>query len=147
MTHQAPTFAPGTATTTAQKRGKQYERKALVALEEVYAHELVPHPWFYYQDRFDHPRWCQPDALLIRPYQGKITIIEIKLRHTADAYHQLFELYLPIVKWTFGPQWKYSCCEVVRWYDAAEKVPEPARLCNEPDLANPGVFGVYICRT
>lgn len=146
LTHDSPSF-PNQPRTDAQKRGILYEKKARARLEEQYEHEFIPNPWFWYREkRRRRGHYCQPDGLIIRPQSRKIIIVEIKLRHTQDAYYQLRELYLPVVQHVFGPEWRYGTIEVVRWYDPAEPTPEPARLCKEPHVVNPGVFGVHICR-
>lgn len=147
MTHEEPPWPPHEHYTDAQRRGLRYEGKAVKALEETYSPHFLPHPWFYYRDRHDsRARWCQPDGILIFPHSAKIVVTEIKLRHTREAYYQLFELYLPVVMHTFGHIWRYGCLEVVRWYDPSESVPKTAHLCKEPSVINPGVFGVHILR-
>lgn len=146
LTHESPPFH-SQPRTGAQKRGLAYERKALRELENRYKHEFIPHPWFWYKETHSlRGHYCQPDGLLIRVKARQIIVTEIKLRHTADAYYQLFDLYLPVVRAVFGAGWSYGAVEVVRWFDPDEPVPAPARLCKRPDVVNQGVFGVHICR-
>lgn len=145
LTHDTPAFARNGRYTPGQMRGIRYERKIVEYLERKHSYRFIPHPWFYYKDRHeDRARWCQPDGLLFSA-RGRLTICEIKLRHTRDAYYQLFELYLPIVKHVF-PGWKHAVVEIVRWFDSAEPTPEKAFLCKEPELVDPGAFGVTICK-
>jgi len=74
-----------------------------------------------------------------------ITIVEVKLQHTSDAWWQVKQLYLPIVATAFPPDlWRYNYVEVVRWHDPAISFPENYRLV--PDLLALGEdqFGVHI---
>lgn len=145
LTHDDPGFPKRRRRTPAQQRGVLYEKRVHGVLEGRFRHEYLPSPWFYYKDVWARRAyWCQPDGLLLLPRQGKIIICEVKLRHTREAYYQLFELYLPVVKHAFGPAWGYSCCEIVRWYDPAEPCPEPPVMAKSPDIVNPGAFGVHI---
>lgn len=145
LTSDSPHF-PSVHRSEAQLRGIRYEKAAKRILEEQYNHEFIPGPWFWYREKRRRGHFCQPDGLIIQPRHRRIIITEIKLRHTQDAYFQLFDLYLPVVMKTFGKEWRYGCVEIVRWYDPAEPTPEPPALCREPHVVNPGVFGVHICR-
>lgn len=147
LTHEEPHFQGNRRYNGVQARGINYERKAIRVMDEAYAERFLAHPWFFYRDRDDaRGRWCQPDGLLILPEKAKIVICEIKLRHVADAYFQLFDLYLPVVKMSFGSEWEFACCEIVRWYDPAEPVPQKAHLCKEVKTASPGEFAVNILK-
>lgn len=134
--------------TSVQKAGIAYERKVQGLLAQVYGDLYVPSPWFTYRLRGPRTRrasWCQPDGLLFEPGRQRITCIEVKLRHTPDAWHQLFEQYIPLLRFAFTA-WKVAGCEVVRWYDPAISCPQRAFLCKRPEDVNLNAFGVHICR-
>lgn len=102
--------------TRAQQAGLRYELAVHRALLRDFT-TYLPAPWISYTL---HGRriWCQPDGLLFNPNDGIITIVEIKLHHTDDAFDQLINRYLPLVQAFFPPRlWRYRICEVCRWYD------------------------------
>lgn len=126
--------------------GLRYEAKAHQHFEGLYGDYYIPSPWFIFKEvGVDKPRWCQPDALLLYPQEGKITLIECKLQHTSDAWWQLKWLYLPVIVKAFPHDlWDFSMCEVVKWYDPAVSFPEKVKLRPNVDETRPGEFGVHI---
>ena len=105
--------------------------------------------WFRYTTK-DHPqRWnfAQPDGLLIDPWKGKITIVEIKYNHTAEAYFQLVDRYLRLCNHFFGTErWVFSIVEVVHWYDCAVAFPTQPAIRDRIEDVRPDEFGVHVCR-
>jgi hypothetical protein len=74
-----------------------------------------------------------------------MTIAEIKLKHTADAWWQLRRLYEPVLAKLFGAdQWRFSFLEIVRWYDPHTAFPQAHALIREPSRMTPGALGVHI---
>lgn len=106
----------------------------------------IPSVWFNYSDSEADDKWCQADGLIVDPHKGRIIIVEVKLRHCATAYFQLFKTYLPVLQELFGGTYEISCIEVVRWFDCATLVPRTPALCKEPMQARQGQFNVYIWR-
>ena len=108
----------------------------------------VPSPWFTFGELGNsRPRWCQPDGLLFQVADLLITIVEVKLQHTPDAWWQTKQLYLPVLARAFPPNlWEYNICEVVKWYDPAIVFPEAHRLAASPLILAPGQFGVHILK-
>lgn len=70
--------------------------------------------------------------------------MEIKYQHTPDAWFQLKELYLPVIKVALGPAWQLGLMEVVKWYDPATFFPERIALCADPLRPPLGRIGVHI---
>lgn len=157
-----PDFARAKRARGAKRAGLRYQERVNARFENEYAHEFLPGPWIRFRDESG---WhvCQPDGLIIQPRRLKITVLEFKLKHTRDAWRQLFLLYLPVVAHAFsvagpvqarsastslavGAAWRFAACEVVRWFDPAEQTPAPVALCARPEDASPGAFGVHICR-
>lgn len=118
------------------------------ALEDEYGGLYLPGPWFeFYSSGVSHKRWCQPDGLLFQPYDHTITIIEIKLQHTADAWWQTKMLYLPVVAAVFPPElWCYNICEIVKWLDPATHFPWPTRRVGNLAMLKMNDFGIHIMR-
>lgn len=130
--------------TGARAQGIRYEKKVHAEMFERYPQHYINNPWFKFFER-EQLRWCQPDGLLIDIKQGLIVIVEVKYRHTGEAWWKLQHLYLPVVRAQFGPGWEYRCVEVVQWYDSATIFPG-AKLCEHLHMAPFLPFtGVHIC--
>lgn len=109
----------------------------------------IASPWLRFNLRETGSRhhWCQPDGLLLDPYAGLLTIVEIKYQHCADAWFQMNRLYGPVLRRMFpAPEWKFATCEVVKWFDCAVQTPEVPKLRDCPSKARPGEFAVFICK-
>ena len=91
-----------------------------------YSDICIVGPWVQFLSERQPKVWsfCQPDALIVDLRQGKITIVEIKLKHTSDAWWQIHALYAPVVKHMFGKDWDYCSVEIAKWFDAQTKFPE-----------------------
>jgi len=144
MQLETPPFIREHKRTGRRALGVRYERKAQAEFYERYPGFLAS-PWFHYQDR-EGDKWCQCDGLIINPWQGHLSIVEVKYQHTETAYEQLFKLYLPVVLALFGGLYRIGCVEVVKWFDPAIITPQPPMLCKDPDIAPPGKFNVHIWR-
>lgn len=137
------------AATAAQAAGMRYEQRAHGYLLETFkpipgvsTPLYAPAMWirFCTDGRLG---WCQPDGLLIDLDRSLITIIEIKLRHTPNAWWALRRLYEPLIRFLFGTSWRYAVCEVCRWYSPGPW-PEPIRMCPQPSNLGVNEFGVHI---
>lgn len=140
---QPPQFARAPSTKGRRGLGNRYEQ--LVHQEFVTRYPgYLPSMWLRFLDRDRYWKWCQPDGLLVNPWQGILTIVEVKYSHTNDAFVQLFKVYLPVVQAIFGGAYAIVCCEVCKWYDPAVLTDEPPQLCKHPDLAPAGRFNCHI---
>ena len=130
--------------TYAQKAGLRYERKALQHLVSLHPNFLEHLPFLYLSE--GKRKMAIPDGICFSRHLDCLTIIEIKVRHTEEAWHQLNLLYLPVVKRAF-PQHKIKLLEVVRWYEPEIKLPG-----NTMQVIDPGMhfesedydYGIYI---
>ena len=146
-----PPFITRTRRTGRRAQGVKYEQRAHDHHVELLEPYYVPNQWFRFRES-PAPgtvpgrwRWCEVDALLVRPSTGRITIIEYKYQHTSDAWWQLRRLYEPVVRKLFCPPfWSIALCEVVKWYDPAVKFPEPLRMVRDIRDAVPGSIGLHI---
>jgi hypothetical protein len=150
----APGFLRRKRARGAKAAGRAYEKKAQLALvEQAQTPHTVylPSPWFRYVEarQLGRLRYCQPDGLFF-DFSGrkrKIIIVEIKLRHTSEAFEQLYNRYLPIVATYFGCDlWHFALCEVVRWFDPATAFPVFPKLRKDIRMAEQGEVAVNICR-
>ena len=111
-------------TTGKQKAGVHFEK----AMSARFATEFEPfyyyNIWFKYSsESYRTEKFAEPDGLLFDIERGIITIVEIKLRHCTKAWWQLRQLYQPILQFLF-PDWKIEVCEVFRYANPNEKIPE-----------------------
>lgn len=130
-----------------QLRGIRYERYVHRELQAIHGPAYLPNPWIYYYD-FDagNYHYCQPDALLFDIPGGKITICEVKLKHTPMAQQQLLNLYLPCIRHIFGAQlWKFAICEITRFFDYKMSGPF-ITLTKDITACAPEEYSIFICR-
>lgn len=131
----------------ARGQGLRYEAKARAILEHSFRGFFVAQPWVEFTNGDSRPRLCQPDGLLFNFHRGTIVIVEMKLKHTSDAYFQLTQLYLPVVKKMFPKEgWKIALCEVVRWYDPSTVFPVVVRMRQHVEDCDPGCIGLHILK-
>lgn len=143
-----PFVVPHRTRNQARANGVRYEKKARSYLQEVFPDAIVLGPWIKFHSRGKAKAlYCQPDALILDIRAGSITVIEIKLKHTSDAWWQVRRLYLPLVQFIFGEDWNYISVEVVKWFDPHTKFPERVKFVDPADhlprLA-PSTFHVQI---
>ena len=111
-------------------------------MEQRFLLKYFPSTWFIYENKYGI-YYCQTDGLLFQRDEKKLTIIECKYQHTADAYFQLEELYVPVVSCAF-PRYTVATVEVVSWYDAAVRFPTAIKLRKDVVDVAPGEFAVHI---
>jgi len=126
--------------------GIRYEKKAQVYLGGELEEGYTGSPWLRFRSvESKRPRYCQPDGILFDIEGGRITIFEIKLQHTVDAWWQLEHLYMPVVQFLFPAKlWTLSVCELVKWYDPATAFPVKPKLMRDLRGARPEAFSVHI---
>lgn len=113
--------------TTARKRGLSYEEQALTLLSQRYPTIWI-HPVIKFYDD-SGLRMAIPDALLIDPEYNTVVLFEVKIRHTLDAYWQLWKLYKPLLEaLRYG---KVYCVEVVKSYDPSCVWPVECELVDD----------------
>ena len=129
--------------------GLRYEAKVQRHLLKGYD-GYMPGPWFKYttSDAPKRVNYAQPDGLLVNVEAGKIIICEMKYSHCAEAYFQLVDKYLPIVRKFFNNSelWEYATVEVVYWYDCAVAFPTKPKLRERIHDTRVGELAVHICR-
>ncbi len=121
-----PSFVvPRRSRSQAHASGIRYERRVHEHLAETFPIQAVLGPWIKFTSRGrDSPLYCQPDALLLDLRGGTITVVEIKIKHTSDAWWQIRRLYAPVVEHIFGEGWTYIAIEIAKWFDPHTRFPE-----------------------
>ncbi len=132
--------------------GLRYEAKVqrhLLAMFDGY----MPGPWFAYTTDEAPARinYAQPDGIIVDIARGQITICEMKYKHCADAYFQLLDKYLPIVRLFFNNLeeksiWTFATVEIVYWYDGTIAFPTKPRMRKQLRDVCPNELAVHICR-
>ncbi len=143
-----PGFAyNGRARSPARRAGQKYEASMQKRLDKDFGLAYLPGPWLRFLSVGDtKPSYCQPDGLLFLPEEGKLVLVEIKLKHCTEAWWQLKYKYLPVVEAIFPPDlWAIAICEVVKWFDPSTAFPEKVKLTPYVDKAPFDSFGVHIC--
>ena len=139
-----PPFRLSPARTARGKLGVRYERKVHARLEQSYGLEYFPSPWFAYHYR-GKIRYCQPDAILALDPRRTLLIVEVKYSHTSDAYWQLENVYLPVLRTFLGASsWSLATVEICKWFDATIQFPCPVALCEDLTQARTHSFNVHI---
>lgn len=132
--------------TGAKAAGLRYERKATDWLAREFPLSFSGQ-WFSFQDRLDDRqslRFCQVDFFALDPRAGVVTVVEIKLKHTADSWWQLVHLYSPVLARLFPrPQWSFQLVELCSWFDPATRYPTDFSLLRSVHSRHDGI-GVHI---
>ena len=137
---------PGGGKINRYKEGLRYERAAIRHLSGLFdaLGTLISEPCFRFSNGH-RSRFCFPDALVILPELSFDLLIEIKTRHTYDAWWQLRHLYYPVVRKAMGKSLKLL--EVTRSYDPAIILPEDeTRIVDEAQdvLESDAPYNIYI---
>lgn len=140
----SPPFSVNTKTRKpGAARGIRYERAVHKRLMKEYGSLWQPSPWFCYKSEKEEKRkFCQLDGILHLPGGGKV-LVEAKYSHCSDAYFQLTNLYLPVIRYLY-PEEPLVLCEVVKWYDPAVEFPCPVNMLPILHEARIGSFNVHI---
>lgn len=129
-----PEFVKRKATRGAKAVGVRYEKKVAEYVQGLA--ERVPEgaalfgPWLeFYSD--GRRRYCQPDIVFLDPANAQGICIEVKYRHCAEAWFQLWRLYVPVLEKLY-PRVSWGCCEIVKWFDPETAWPEAPSFTETP---------------
>ena len=147
LRHSPPFLPIAPRATERQKLGLRYERRVHERLLDRFGLRYIPGQWF----SFGLPgpdggvRYCQLDGILLDDERRVFTIIEFKYSHTANAYWQIENTYVPVIACFLRQSgWQIATCEVVKWYDPSVRFPRPVALRDDVSLVKPGEFAVHI---
>ena len=113
-------------------------------LEDRYGLSFIPGPWFEYENE-GSSGYCQTDGILLNESRRIILIVEVKYKHTPEAYWQLENLYLPVARVFFRESsWQLATVEVVKWFDPSTSCPKRPILQDDLEQVRPGQFAVHI---
>lgn len=144
-------FEPGgpqRGKSAAQNEGLRFERKVSRELCSRFPFFLQQVPFRFTSDFVTEK--CILDGMIFRAEglaERELCLVEIKRRHTADAWFQLRYLYHPVVQRAF-PGWRVRLLEVCKQFEASVALPEPYRLhlSIRAFLEEGGAFGVVCWR-
>lgn len=107
--------------TAAQANGRRYEEKALQFLEhwcKGNGYEARSKTWVQYFDEGGRVRYCEIDFMAIGQDSDNLLLVEVKLRHTREAFKQL-DRYKRLLR-ALHPPHHISCIELCRYFDRLE---------------------------
>jgi len=108
-----PSWIRGQCSKESQKAGQRFEARQQEKFLEKYDSFFEPEPWFRFED--NKRTWhCCPDGILW--LEKSPIIVEFKLSHTYQAWRQLKQLYLPVVK-AAHPNQYFRLLEVCKNFD------------------------------
>ena len=127
-----------------RRAGELYEARVHEYLARV-TQFYIPGPWIVFTEEGSaRKRWSQVDALLCDFISGKLTIVEVKLKHTERAWWQIRRQYEPLLRYIMAKGWKFAALEIAQWCDPHLPFPEPISWCKHPADAPIGGFGVHV---
>lgn len=121
------------------RRGLRFEAKVCKSFSATYGSRFISQlPFFFQEEMTRELKRGQrgkaiPDGLLFSPDWKELCIVEVKLRHSFDAWAQTHKFYKPIVDKAFGGAFKVRVLEVVQNYDPRIKLPFPTAIILSPD--------------
>ncbi len=82
---------------------------------------------------YSRPSTAIPDGLLLSGDARSLCIIEIKLRHSQDAWAQLNRFYLPLLRKIVGDSLVLRTLEICKYYDPGVQLPNGKELLLKPE--------------
>lgn len=124
----------------AKGNGIRFEKKVHAVLTATFTSYVSALPFRFIDVRGS--RTCIPDGIFT--YEGRVVVVEIKLRHCIEAWEQLRKLYFPVVTRAFGQSPRLL--EVVQHYVPEVVFPEPTLVMPtiQQYLASQAEMGVVI---
>lgn len=142
---------PSRGHSKAQLAGLRYEKRVHEKFETLYPKSswvgYGPAPWISFrQENSGALRWSQPDGFILDWRRSLIIIVEVKIKHSTNAWWGLRGLYEPVCACLFGSTWRLALCEVVNYFEPEVKWPEQPRMVRDPTHLKAGEIGVNIWR-
>lgn len=123
---------PGIANTSkmrgSRRAGLTHERKVGERLSALFGDGCWGDIWIGYESS-KKTSYCSPDFIVIDVILGLITVVECKLTHTEDAYYQLNNLYIPVIKKLF-PGFEVRGIEVCKNFERSTRYPVTPAIVN-----------------
>jgi len=122
----------------AARAGLRFERDVFSKLSKIYKNRLLFGVPLSFQEVHRHaaysrPQTAIPDGFLLSRDGKSLGILEVKLRHSTDAWFQLNKFYLPLVRRVAGSSLVLRTVEICRYYDPGVKLPKEKRILDELD--------------
>lgn len=112
----------------AQINGLRYEAQVLRLLEDRFPLAVSHLGFRYVSDGRSYTCW--PDAIVFNERLKIINVVEVKWRHTVDAWVHFKELYLPVIKKAF-PSCSVHAIEVCKAYDPNVRLPGQPKIMTD----------------
>lgn len=118
----------------AARLGLRFEKQVLDSLQRNFTDRLATGVPLSFQEAtskngfYQRPSTAIPDGLLLSRDRKILLCIEIKLRHSTDAWFQLNRFYLPILRRAVGNSLILRTLEICRYYDPGVRLPETKEL-------------------
>lgn len=104
----------------ARAAGHRFEAKVVKALEQKYP-SFTTSLAFQFKTEYAEKNICIVDGLLA--LDDEVVVVEVKLRHTVDAWFQLRKLYQPVLKKALNKP--IRALEICSVYEPQARFPEP----------------------
>lgn len=121
------------------RRGLRFEAKVLHVFSALLGNRFTSQLPFFFQEEMggDFKRGQRGkiilDGLVISPDRAQVGIVEVKLRHSGEAWYQTNEFYKPIVQKAFGQAVEVRTIEVVHLYDPRVRLPQEKAILGSLD--------------
>ncbi len=131
----------------AARRGLRFEAKVLERFQRLYGRRFISQLSFFFENEMTpdgRPGTrgeAVPDGLLFSPDYKQVLLLEVKLRHSGDAWWQTNKFYKPILEKAFFGLIEVTPVEVVQHYDPRVRLPVPQAVLLSLDEA----FSVRPC--
>lgn len=118
----------------AAKLGLRFEKAVLEKLHLSFNDRLITGVPLSFQEGasrngfYQRPSTAIPDGLLLSPCKRVLCILELKLRHSTDAWFQLNRFYLPIMGRICGSSMRLRVLEICKYYDPGVRLPQEKAL-------------------
>jgi hypothetical protein len=110
----------------ARRAGMLYEREMHIEFSRRFDGRYCPGPWIEFEGDNGF-KYCQPDGFLLDWEEGRVLIVEFKLKNTEYMCFQLRDLYMPVVR-TLLPEFEVSGVAICKNYDCGIQTASPMPL-------------------
>lgn len=117
-----PAFTLNKRPRGSKREGHRFERRVGEELDKLFDGKVVSNAWIAFDDVSFGERVCSPDHLIIDVVRGIVTVVECKLTHTKDAWKQINDVYMPVIKSMF-PGFMVRGIEVCKNFEQGKDYP------------------------
>lgn len=115
----------------AARRGLSFEKKVLKNLTSRFGFQLHSQLSFFFETDHGQRGTIIPDGLLFTPDFKRVLLIEVKLRHSGDAWYQTNKFYKPVIEKAFPKSVEVIPVEVCQFYDPRVQLPQAVAVLDD----------------